>query len=204
MFASLRNIDTSFQQLKTIATTFGILCLLLTGYAIFASLRSVSAAHDKIYVLANGQLLTAAAMGVAENRPVEARDHVKRFHEYFFTLDPDQKAIESNINQALYLADGSAKNLYDSFKEQGFFNTLISANISQRTTVDSVQFDPKTSYARCYAKQQIIRTTTITTRLLVTECYLRNVTRSDNNPHGFLMEKFRVITNTDLRAEPRL
>lgn len=204
MFASLKNIDTAFQQVKTIATLFVILCLLLTGYAIFASLRAVSTAHDKIYVLADGQLLSAGATSVAENRPVEARDHVKRFHEYFFTLDPDQKAIESNINSALYLADGSAKKLYDNFKEQGFFNALISANISQKTTVDSIQLDPKTYYARCFAKQQIIRATTLTTRLLVTECYLRNVTRSDNNPHGFLMEKFRVISNTDLRTEARL
>jgi len=31
------------------------------------------------------------------------------FHYYFFTLDPDDKVIESNLKQALYLADRAAE-----------------------------------------------------------------------------------------------
>jgi hypothetical protein len=46
--------------------------------------------------------------------------------------------------------------------------------------------------------QNIIRTTSILSRSLHTEGTLRNVSRSDNNPHGFLIERFNTIENKDL------
>lgn len=39
---------------------------------------------------------------------------------------------------------------------------------------------------------------------MMSECYLRDVSRSINNPHGFLMEHWRVIQNNDLSIEARL
>ena len=40
---------------------------------------------QKIYVLDGGKsLLLALSQDLSQNRPVEARDHVKRFHELFF------------------------------------------------------------------------------------------------------------------------
>ena len=59
------------------------------------------------------------------NIPLEARDHVKMFHYYFFTLDPDDKVIQYNITKALYLADVSAKRQYDNLKENGYYSNLI-------------------------------------------------------------------------------
>ena len=83
---------------------------------------------------------------------------------------------------------------------------MIQANISQHITVDSVVINPTTYpyYAKCFATEQIIRATNVTTRALVSECYLRDVSRSTNNPHGFLMERWRVLQNNDLRTEARL
>jgi hypothetical protein len=40
-------------------------------------------------------------------------------------------------------------------------------------------------------------------RNLITEGFLRNVARSDNNPHGFLIEKWTTIENKDLKTEKR-
>ena len=34
----------------------------------------------------------------------------------------------------------------------------------------------------------------------ITEGFLRNVARSDNNPHGFLIERWRVLENKDLKT----
>lgn len=42
----------------------------------------------------------------------------------------------------LFLADESAKREYDHFKESGYYNNLIRANISQHITVDSVVINP--------------------------------------------------------------
>ena len=52
-------------------------------------------------------LMLALSQDAALNRPVEAREHVRRLHELFFTLAPDKATIESNINRAMYLADKS-------------------------------------------------------------------------------------------------
>lgn len=205
MFRSLKNIDSAYQQTKTLALLFMLLCFSVAAYAIYAARQTAAAAQGRIYVLDQGNLLTAVSHNVKENRPVEAKNHVKRFHEYFFTLDPDAKAIEYNVSQALFLADESAQRAYESLKENGYYNNLIQANISQDIKVDSVSINAATYpyYARCYAHQQVIRASTITSRLLVSECYLRDVSRSSNNPHGFLMEKWRVIQNNDLRTERR-
>jgi hypothetical protein len=54
-------------------------------------------AQDHIYLLDQGQLMAATSHNVQDNRPVEVQDHVKRFYEFFFTLDPDLKAIEHNV-----------------------------------------------------------------------------------------------------------
>jgi hypothetical protein len=39
-------------------------------------------------------------------------------------------------------------------------------------------------------------------KLLVTQGYLRNVSRSDNNPHGFLIEHWETLANRDTTIAP--
>ena len=43
----------------------------------------------------------------------------------------------------------------------------------------------------------------MTVRSLVTTCRLLNATRSDNNPHGFIMEAFTIDENRDLQTIKR-
>ena len=206
MFKSLRNIETAFQQIRLIVLIF-IVCLTgISGFAIYKSYEFSQEARQKIYVLDAGKsLILALRTDVKDNRPVEAKDHVKRFHQLFFTIDPDDKAIQTNINEALFLADESAKTEYENLKEKGFYNQIISASISMEIVVDSVSIDfsQYPYYAKCFANQQIIRATNVTKRSMVSECYLRNISRSDNKPHGFLMMKWRVLQNKDISTEVR-
>jgi len=166
---------------------------------------NVRQSQQKIFILANGKALEAYAAERKDNIPVEARDHVKMFHHYFFSLDPDDKVIESNISKALYLADASAKQQYNDLKENSYYANIISGNISQEITIDSIDINISQYpfYFRCQAREKIIRATTIVTRSLVTEGWLRNVARSDNNPHGFLIEKWRTLENKDIKTEQR-
>ena len=204
MFASLKTIDTAFKQVKVLALIFIVGVLGLAGWALYLSYQTSAAATSHIYVLENGQLLTANAHDARADRPIEAKSHVKQFHELFFTLDPDEKAIDSHINKALYLADNSAKLEYENLKEKGFFNALIAANISQEIDIDSVVLTTVRPWtARTYAHQRIIRATSVSTKDLITECQLRDVTRSENNPHGFLIEDWRVIQNNMISTKSR-
>jgi conjugative transposon TraK protein len=205
MFQQMKNIDTAFRSLRSFAIIVVIGSVFLCGFTLYKSFRLVAEMQNKIYILANGKALEAYASDRKENIPVEARDHVRMFHQYFFTLDPDEKVIQANITKALYLADASAKREYDNLKENGYYANIIAGNISQQIKVDSVMVNTNEYpyYFRCYATQNIIRTTSTVSRSLITAGYMRNVSRSDNNPHGFLIERWTTIENRDLKIENR-
>jgi len=205
MFKQIKNIDRSFQHVRVFTIAVVAVSGVINGFAIYKTGQVMRQAGDRIYVLSSGKVLEAFAADRKENIPVEARDHVRTFHALFFTLDPDERVINTNITKALYLADGSAKRVYDNLKESSYYSGIISGNISQAVTVDSIQLDMKMYpfYFRCYATQTITRPTTVVTRDLVTEGYLRNVSRSDNNPHGFLIERWSILENRDIKAENR-
>lgn len=205
MFKKMKNIDTAFRYVRGFTMLVIIGSVFICCFALYKSFSLVSQMQAKIYILANGKALEAYASERKDNIPVEAKDHIKTFHRLFFTLDPDDKAIQATITKALYLADGSAKRIYDDLKENGYYAGLISGNVNQTISVDSVAVDiNEYPYRfRCYATQSIIRPTSITTRSLVTEGGLRNVSRSDNNPHGFLIERWNTIDNRDLKTISR-
>jgi conjugative transposon TraK protein len=205
MFKQMKNIDSAFRLVRSFTLVVILGSLTLSGFALFKSHQLVTSMQSKVYILANGKALETYAADRNDNIPVEARDHVKTFHQYFFTLDPDEKVIQANLLKALYLADASAKRAYDNLKENGYYSNIISGNISQQISIDSVQVDTHQHpyYFRCYATQSIIRTTSLVLRSLITEGYLRSVNRSDNNPHGFLIERWTILDNRDLRSENR-
>lgn len=205
MFKHFQNIDSAFRYVRGFTVAIIVLCISLCVFALVKSYQAINMAQSRVYILANGKALEAFAADRKDNVPVEARDHIKVFHQYFFTLDPDDKVIQSNVTKALYLADASAKRQYDDLKESGYYSNIIAGNISQQINVDStsISLDSYPYYFRCYATEKIIRPTSIVTRSLVTEGYIRNVSRSDNNPHGFLIERWSVLENKDLRTQNR-
>ena len=205
-FKTLRNIENSFRQIRLYAILFATLCLSVVGFSIWKSYSFADEQRQKIYVLDNGKsLMLALSQDASINRPVEAREHVRRFHELFFTLAPDKNAIESNMSRAFNLADKSAFDYYKDLSEKGYYNRIISGNVQQRIEVDSVvcNFDNHPYAVRTYAKQFIIRSSNVTRRNLITSCYLVNSVRSDNNPQGFNIEKFAVVENRDIEVIER-
>jgi conjugative transposon TraK protein len=205
MFTHTQHIDTAFRHIKTFSVVLIICTLLICVFALYENHRVITETQQRIFILANGKALEAYGADRKDNIPVEARDHITMFHHYFFSLDPDEKTITANITRALYLADGSAKKQYDNLKESGYYTSLISGNISQQIIIDSVTVDINSYpfYFRCVAREKLIRTTSIVTRSLMTEGYLRNIERSDNNSHGFLIERWEIIENKDLKIENR-
>ncbi len=205
MFTKMKSIHTAFQHVRLFTIIIIVGCLLLCGFVLYKSYQLAAVTQSKVYVLYNGKVLEAIAGERKDNIPVEAKDHIKMFHQYFFSMDPDEKLIQTNISKALYLADGTAKRQYENLKENGYYSNIISGNISQQISIDSIYLntDSHPYFFRCYATEQIIRTTSIVTRSLITEGYIRSIHRSDNNPHGFLIEKWSTIENKDIKSQTR-
>ena len=205
-FKSLKNIQTAFSQIRLYIIVFALLCVGITAYALYASYNFAREQREKIYVLDQGKsLMLALSQDASRNRPVEAREYVRRFHELFFSIAPDKDAIEQNMARAFALCDKSAFDYYKDLAEKGYFNSAISGNVNQRVEIDSIQCDFKvypytvTTYARMF----IVRPSNVTERSLITTCTLQNAVRSDNNPQGFLMEHFVVRENQDLQTYKR-
>ncbi len=205
MFKQTKNIDSAFRHIKAFSLLIVAGCFLLCGFVLYKSYELSERMQDKVYVLAGDQALEAYASARKDNILVEAKSHIRMFHTWFFTLDPDEKVIDANISRALYLADGSAKIQYDNLKETGYYANIIAGNISQQISIDSVEVNiTKEPYSfHCYAEMKIIRPSSIVTRNLITRGYLRNVSRSDHNPHGFLVERWETLENKDIKTESR-
>ena len=179
-FKSLKNIESSFRQIRLFGIVFLSLCTVVTVWSVWNSYRFAEKQREKIYVLDNGKsLMLALSQDLSQNRPAEAREHVRRFHELFFTLSPEKSAIEHNVKRALLLADKSVYHYYSDFAEKGYYNRIIAGNINQ------------------------VLKSNVTERSLVTTCRLLNASRSDDNPNGFTIEGFTIIENKDLQTIKR-
>jgi conjugative transposon TraK protein len=205
MFTKAKNIDNAFKQTRNFFILLSAALLLLAIFCVYKSFKMVGDAQGKIYVLASGKAMEALAQERRDNIPVEAKDHIGTFHQFFFTLSPDDKLILSNITKAMYLGDASVKRAYDNLKESNYYSNIVSGNVSQTVKTDSIVVNTTEYpfYFRYYGSQEITRATTVVTRSLVTEGYLRNVPRSDNNSHGFLIERWQIIANKDVNVKNR-
>ncbi|EHQ44309.1 conjugative transposon protein TraK [Myroides odoratus] len=205
-FKSLRNIENSFVQIRLYAIVLAVVCLIVVGFSIYKSYDFAKEQREKIYVLDRGKsLMLALSQDASINRPVEAREHVRRFHELFFTLSPEKAAIEGNMQRAFNLSDKTAFDYYKDLLEKGYYSRVISGNIQQRVEVDSIKIDFNAYPYKTltYATQYIIRSSNLTKRNLITSSQLVSAVRSDNNPQGFIIEKFTVVENKDLEVVKR-
>ena len=207
MFTHFKNIDSAFKHIRVFCICFIAGNVLIAAFASLLCYRSVDEAQQRVYILHNGKELSALASDRKTNLPVVLRDHIKTFHEDFFNLSPDDKAIQANVTKALYLADESAKKQYDNLRESGYYNNLIAANISQGIRVDSTKLELESQpYGfTCYATEKLIRSSGTTLRKLVTRGVVEDIReQSDNNPHGFLIRRWEILENGDeaVKATP--
>ncbi|KAA8480078.1 conjugative transposon TraK protein [Arcticibacter tournemirensis] len=198
MFTHFKNIDTAFRHIRTFSLFLILANMLIVCFSLYKSYQLTEQAQNKVFILYNGKVLEAVASDRKSNLPVELRDHIRTFHQYFFSLSPDEKAIQATVSRALYLADESAKKQYDNLRESGYYNNLIAANISQEIDIDSIRLDVDNYPYRftCFSTQKLIRSSSTAIRKLITQGLVRDLkSQTDNNPHGFLIQNWEIIEN---------
>lgn len=200
-----KSIEASFRRTKFLTGMTILLCSLVAVVSVFASYSFAREQKEQIYVLDKGQSFLALQSDGMATKDLEIIDHVTRFHELFFNMAPNANAIIQNVNRALVLSDKSVYDYYSDLSEQGFYARLVQANITQQMVVDSVKVDISTYpyTACCYAHQYMIRESNITTYEFESTCQLLETTRSKDNPHGLMIEKFVVVRNESLGTKKR-
>jgi len=194
----IKNIEAKVRLATWVAfgsfVTAIILVIIVSTYAS----RQVADARKTIYILNNNVPLQASQTDMQMNRPAEYRADVDLFHSLFFSLTPDDHYIEYQMKKAMYLIDQSGMEEYNNLKENGFFNSILSSSSVLTLQTDSITLDMPKHYFRYYGKLKIDRRSSTVVRSLVTEGYLKDIPRSDNNPHGVLIINWKTLENKDL------
>ena len=198
-------IETSFRKLKFITVASIASGVIIALGAVYISGQQMLSNNDNIYVIDRGSAVMAARSGQDAYRDLEVNDHIERFHELMFNLSPNSESIKRNLDRALVMSDKSAYDYWSDLSERGFYSRIVSANISQEIVIDSVKVD-MSSYpyqAKTYAKVFMLRESNITAYDFESSCRLVDVERSPSNPHGLMIEKFRVSKNENMGTRQR-
>lgn len=201
-----KDIEKSFKGLNRLTFLCVGLSFIFSLTVGLAALNYAERQREKIYVLDQGKsLLLALQTDAVMSKEIEVRDHVTRFHELMFTLSPQKQTIQENLDRAFNLADRSAYEYSQDLAEKGYYSRLVSANISQQMIVDSVVFQGNgyPYQVKTYARQYVIRESTMSEYAFVSSCQVLNASRSDVNPHGLIVEKFAVLENNLIETRKR-
>jgi conjugative transposon TraK protein len=194
----IKNIENKIRLALFVAMGSFITSIIIVIIVSLSSYRQVAKARESIYILDNNVPILAKQTNMQMNRPAEYRAHVDLFHSIFFSLTPDDKYIEYQMKRAMYLIDESGALQYNNLKEKGFFNSILSSSSVLTLQTDSIQLDMVNKRFIYYGKQTIDRRSSTVTRSLITTGSLKDIPRSDNNPHGVLITNWKTLENKDL------
>ncbi|RVT99716.1 conjugative transposon protein TraK [Mucilaginibacter limnophilus] len=194
----IRNIETKIRLATFVALGSLAAAVIISVGACSFAYRQVSNARKSVYILDNNIPVLAKQTDVEMNRPAEYRAHIDLFHAIFFSLTPDDKYIEYELKKAMYLIDESGAKQVNNLKENGYFNSILSSSSVLTLQTDSIALDIPRKYFRFYGRLKIDRRSATVIRSLITEGYLKDIPRSDNNPHGVLITNWKTLENKDL------
>lgn len=171
-----------------------VICGMLIAYGA----KVLSEERNQVYVLDGDIPFLAQRSQEEANFIMEAKAHIQLFHQYFFTLPPDDDYIKWTLGKAMYMADGTAIKQKQAMEENGFFSDIVSSSATCTIMCDSIKLDEHSRKFTYYGTQSIRRRTKKIRRTLITTGALENVPRTQNNPHGLLITHWRTLKNIDL------
>ncbi len=171
---------------------------LLCIFTIFYAFNILQEERNQIYVLDGDIPFLAQRAKLETNFIMEAKAHIQLFHQYFFTLPPDDAYIKWTLSKAMYMADATAMKQKRALEENGFFSDIVSSSATCMISCDSIQLDEKTRVFRYYGTLFIKRRSKDVRRLIITSGSLETIPRTENNPHGLLITGWKTLENRDL------
>jgi conjugative transposon TraK protein len=194
----VKSIEAKVRLATFVALGSFLTAIITVGIISVYAYRLVESSRKTVYILDNNVPILAKQTDAQMNRPAEYRAHVDLFHSIFFSLTPDDKYIEYQMKKAMYLIDESGVQQYNNLKEKGYFTSILSSSSVLTLQTDSIVLDVPKKYFRFYGKLKIDRRSSTVTRSLITEGYLKDIPRSENNPHGVLITDWKTLENKDL------
>lgn len=194
----LKNLENKIKLGLIVSIGSFLTAIIIVIIGLNFAIKLVNESRRNIYVLDNGIPMLVHQTDQDVNRLVEYKSHVNLFHSLFFTLPPDDEFMKNNIGKAMYLIDKSGAIEYNNLKEKGYYNAILASSAVMSIKTDSIQVDMDKMTFTYYGIQRIERETRILTRELITTGSIKDVLRSDNNPHGCLITNWKTVLNKDI------
>ena len=150
----------------------------------------------------NGEVIPMKWMQRDENIKVEIKDHLEKFHTYFYQYDAFN--VEKSLEKALWFGDNSIEQLYIKRKNDGWYSRVSSYGIKQTIEIlpENIEIEgDKEPYSfRVKAilsitqDEQTVRYSFETTGLII--FVSRNYPL---NPHGLLITRFAEINRNEIK-----
>lgn len=189
----LEDIQSSFKAKNTALIVMGTVCVLVCAIIGVMSYMAIVDARKNVFFIDRGAALMAARADNKEQFDLEIKDQVRKFHEYFYNLAPNNEMINQNITRALNLfGDNSADEFFRNQKETKYYSKLIDLGAIQQIKVDSIRLD-LTRYpyhVDVISTLAFLRQSTIAYYRLRTSCDATEEERTPNNPHGIILWNF--------------
>lgn len=200
-----KNITEILRLNRFIVLAVTTLCLLSSGFSLWTAHRSQRTLLESAFAVnTDGSIIPLKLMEQRENLEVEARSHLRLFHEYFYGID--ESNYEKNLEKALWLGDSSVDEAYRQKRADGVYNRLLQYSLVEKIIDIKIQLDMSTEpYGFEVETLFEIDRGTVTDRYqLITTGKLIHVDRHfPNNTHGLLITDFfekslRKLENEDI------
>ncbi|MFN4083978.1 MAG: hypothetical protein ACK4K9_10125 [Bacteroidia bacterium] len=194
----LEGYKNAFQLLRITIVTLIAGMILLTVFGIVFVNKNLKEATRNIWVMAaDGSVIRAEAKDATnlESRVYEYRNHVKMFYSYWYAFD--QNNFKENIEKGLYLVGDCGKSLWKKYQEESLERKVMENNLIVKVDIKEVKIDINSIPVKgvVYAIQKVKRPSGEIARHLDAVFDLYDVSRSDVNPHGVLIENFEIINS---------
>lgn len=199
----IKNIESKIKLALIVAIGSFITAIIISAVSLSFAASMIRKERSQIYILDDNIPLLAVKTDILDNREAEYKASIAAFHDFFFTMPPDDKYIQHQMDKAMYLIDASGIAQYNTLKEKGYYTNLVSTSSVVTCTMDSIELDLNTKKWRYIGKQKIERPSMITIRTLITEGGLQDIPRTSNNAHGVLITNWKTIENKDLINETK-
>jgi conjugative transposon TraK protein len=203
---SLRQLETANRMMRGLVIAVLLAAVAIIGFTFYKSQETINLLSKSVYVPVKGESFERLySKNYKENRPAEIRNHLRMFHDYMFTMVPDEKFVKNNIeNKAIYLADKSALEFYKSTVQKQLSN-LLNYSACQLIDYKSIIVDSinKPYRATVLATLTVLLPNTVSVREIQTQCFVDDFKiRSENNPHALMIRDW-TVKYSQAREYPR-
>ena len=194
---NLMNIDNAFKKTRLIAFSAMAFAFVFSLSVMLVAMQMVTKGKGIIYVTNGfGETALAKQIEANQNKAAEVKSQVRNFHAVLYNITPNPKIIKKNIESTLLMGDGSVKVLLDK-RGDSYYKKLIASEIEVKYEHDSIQVNVNVYPYKAvqFGKEVIQSNVGFVVKNLITSCELKDVSRTDINPHGLLISNFNVIKN---------